>query len=106
MAASCEPVDDLRESSDFLLLAQRRAGTVPIFAKFRYKRFRFHFLFTLHFLPCFFFSTSILAMVLSCWIVLWAQAFPACLLRFTGRELQFWTPVPNLQNFWRDISLR
>lgn len=33
MAASCEPVDDLRESPDFLLLAQRRAGTVPIFCQ-------------------------------------------------------------------------
>jgi hypothetical protein len=79
MAASCELVNDLRESSDFLLLAQRRAGTVPIFDKFRYIRFRFHFLFTLHFLPCFFFSTSsILAMVLSCRIVL-GPSFP-CLL--------------------------
>ena len=71
-----EPVDDLRESSYFLLIAQWRAGIVPIFAKsFRYK-VSISLLIYGTLLSCFFFSTSyFLAMVVSC-IVSGVQSSP------------------------------
>ena len=90
MAASCEPVDYLRENPDFLLLAQRRAGTVPIFLP-SFGTKGFDFTSYLRSIFCHVSSFRLLFLQLSCHagLCFGPHAFPACLLPFPGRELQF-----------------
>jgi hypothetical protein len=111
---SDEPVDDPRESSDSLLLALRRAGSVPIFAKFRAKRFKFHFSFTLHFFAMFlldfyssaaFSSWAVSGDYLACSLPSAASIFSDCPTHLACHLLAFHFNQCEIDSFIRPVSI-